>query len=172
MTTTTTPTISNGTTAVPRAPEREMPTSKSPAASAGGTAKVDALPDLAVLPDEVLALLADEAPREQQRRHAKREADFFELVREQARVLGITPARIAARLAGRIPRPPAQRPAAARPEAGGTDDDGRRHVRAKYRNPRDHAQRWSGRGGKPQWVLDHLAAEGTMEELLIPEGAL
>lgn len=38
---------------------------------------------------------------------------------------------------------------------------------AKYRNPADASQTWSGRGRKPLWVVDHLAAGGELDALSI-----
>jgi DNA-binding protein H-NS len=139
----------------------------------------DALPvDLAGMPDAVLATLAVAVPREIAARQAKREADLFAEFRERARALGVTPLRLAAalglKLSGGAPRPSLLRPASVPPDATGADD-GRRTVRPKYWS-KDRTQRWSGRGGRPQWVLDHLAAGGTLEELAIdgeaaqPEG--
>lgn len=38
-------------------------------------------------------------------------------------------------------------------------------VAVKYRNPDDPAQAWTGRGKRPQWVNDALAAGKTLEDL-------
>ncbi len=38
---------------------------------------------------------------------------------------------------------------------------------AKYQNPSDASQTWSGQGRKPQWVVDALAAGKSLESLLI-----
>lgn len=40
-------------------------------------------------------------------------------------------------------------------------------VKAKYRNPLNAEQTWTGRGRKPQWVIDQLAAGKTIESLAI-----
>lgn len=40
-------------------------------------------------------------------------------------------------------------------------------VKAKYRNPLHAEQTWTGRGRKPQWVLDQLAQGKTIESLAI-----
>ncbi|KPC50530.1 H-NS histone family protein [Amantichitinum ursilacus] len=37
----------------------------------------------------------------------------------------------------------------------------------KYRNPADHSATWSGRGRKPQWILDAVAKGGKLEDFLI-----
>lgn len=38
---------------------------------------------------------------------------------------------------------------------------------AKYRNPDDRGQTWSGRGRKPRWFADALASGVTADSLLI-----
>ena len=38
---------------------------------------------------------------------------------------------------------------------------------AKYRNPKDQAQTWSGRGRKPLWVVSELDAGIALEDLAI-----
>jgi len=50
--------------------------------------------DLQIMLDEELTLLMVEAPREFERRKAKREQEFLAAVREQMTVLGISPARL------------------------------------------------------------------------------
>lgn len=40
-------------------------------------------------------------------------------------------------------------------------------VEAKYRNPNDPSQTWSGRGRKPNWLTERLAAGATMDEFVI-----
>ncbi len=40
-------------------------------------------------------------------------------------------------------------------------------VKAKYKNPDDSNQTWTGRGRKPKWAEKHLNNGGTLEELLI-----
>lgn len=40
-------------------------------------------------------------------------------------------------------------------------------VKPKYRNPLNAEQTWTGRGRKPQWVLDQLAQGNTIESLAI-----
>ncbi len=42
---------------------------------------------------------------------------------------------------------------------------------AKYRHPENPAIGWSGRGRKPQWVIDWLAQNKPIEELRVPEAA-
>ncbi|MFT3790158.1 MAG: H-NS histone family protein [Rudaea sp.] len=43
----------------------------------------------------------------------------------------------------------------------------RRPAKAKYRNPADHAQVWSGRGKRPRWYNAALAAGKKEKDLLI-----
>lgn len=38
-------------------------------------------------------------------------------------------------------------------------------VAVKYRNPDNPAQSWSGRGKRPQWVVEALAAGKSLEDL-------
>lgn len=38
---------------------------------------------------------------------------------------------------------------------------------AKYANPADPSQTWTGRGRKPHWVQEAIAAGKTMEDLLV-----
>jgi len=40
-------------------------------------------------------------------------------------------------------------------------------VAAKYRDPNDGSQTWTGRGRKPAWVVDQLNSGRTLEDLLI-----
>ncbi len=40
-------------------------------------------------------------------------------------------------------------------------------VKAKYRNPNDFNQTWSGRGEKPAWVEEFIKDDGKLEDLLI-----
>ena len=43
----------------------------------------------------------------------------------------------------------------------------RRPAKAKYRNPADHAQTWSGRGKRPRWFSAALSAGRKEKDLLI-----
>jgi DNA-binding protein H-NS len=38
---------------------------------------------------------------------------------------------------------------------------------ARYANPADPSQTWTGRGRKPGWVIAHVAAGGAMDSLAI-----
>jgi DNA-binding protein H-NS len=119
---------------------------------------------VAALSDEALAAVIVEAQDELERRKRKREAEFFDTVRDQAQALGIPADRLMAAL-GLGGKP------AARSRTGGKPD-GRSVVRRKFWNPADHAQRWSGRGAPPKWYADHLAGGGAEDDLRIPEGAI
>lgn len=43
----------------------------------------------------------------------------------------------------------------------------RTRIAAKYANPSDSDQTWSGRGRKPRWVQEHLDSGKTLEDLAI-----
>lgn len=43
----------------------------------------------------------------------------------------------------------------------------RRPARAKFRNPADHTQTWSGRGKQPRWFSSALTAGKKEKDLLI-----
>jgi DNA-binding protein H-NS len=153
------------TTAQPTVPKPKVTPPDNGHQAADGSHAGPASPfDLATLPDEALSALADAAPRELARRKAEREEAFLKTIREGALALGLTPARLAAALAGK----------SARARAGASSGtDGRSRVKPKYWNPKDHAQRWSGRGAPPpSWFTEHLDSGGTKEECLIPEGAV
>lgn len=44
---------------------------------------------------------------------------------------------------------------------------GRRTASAKFRNPSNSSQTWTGRGRKPGWVQEHLSGGGKLEELAV-----
>jgi len=48
---------------------------------------------------------------------------------------------------------------------GGKRGAKRGPVAPQYRNPANAEQTWTGRGRKPQWVNDHLAKGGKLEDL-------
>jgi DNA-binding protein H-NS len=50
---------------------------------------------------------------------------------------------------------------------GSEGDDRRRDVPAKFRNPDNPAEIWSGRGRKPKWVEEKLNQGRTLDDLLI-----
>jgi hypothetical protein len=112
--------------------------------------------DVRKLSSAVLRVLALSVPQELERR----EAEVVDSLRTQAEALGISPERLALAIAGK-------REVRKRPE-----DDRRHVVKPLLWNPKDHAQRWSKRGAAPKWYSDHLAAGGTEEECVIPEGAV
>lgn len=143
------------------------PKDKSPLPAPGNGAATDTEPpaappvDRAALSDEQLATRVAQDQAELAARKAKREADFFALVREQARILNIPPARLTAVLRAEVA-------ASATPNP----EDRRHFVKPLLWSPKDHSQRWSKRGAAPKWYVDHIAAGGTEEECVIPEGAL
>lgn len=60
-------------------------------------------------------------------------------------------------------------PAAKKPARANTakSRDGRAKVAPKFRNPDSPEQTWTGRGRAPKWVLAHIAAGGSKEDLAI-----
>jgi DNA-binding protein H-NS len=112
------------------------------------------------LSDETLKALEAQAKAAKERRRVTLIATFREKA-QAALAFGLTPAELAAALGWKLA-----------PAARKIDTDGRHDVKPKYRHPQDPTLTWTGRGGKPQWVRDYLAAGGTMEELAIPEDAL
>ena len=42
-------------------------------------------------------------------------------------------------------------------------------IAPKYMNPADNSQTWTGRGRKPRWVEEALAAGGSIDDFLISE---
>jgi DNA-binding protein H-NS len=48
-----------------------------------------------------------------------------------------------------------------------SDDQVKRYVAPKYRNPINHLQTWTGRGKQPHWVRDAIAAGKSLDDLLI-----
>lgn len=50
---------------------------------------------------------------------------------------------------------------------GSQSTDKRRKVAPKYRHPQQQNLTWTGRGRKPRWVVEWLAAKGTLEQLVI-----
>ncbi|WML91334.1 H-NS histone family protein [Thiothrix lacustris] len=45
----------------------------------------------------------------------------------------------------------------------------KRAVKAKYSNPNNPEETWSGRGRKPVWVQEWVAAQHDLNECLIPD---
>ena len=43
----------------------------------------------------------------------------------------------------------------------------RKSVAPKYQNPNDASQTWTGRGRRPRWVEEHMAAGGTLSSVAI-----
>jgi DNA-binding protein H-NS len=117
--------------------------------------------DFTSLSDDKLSTLILEAQGERQARHDRRKAELLESFRSQAEALGLDPAKLAAALSKRGSRPRAS-----------SNGDGRSTVKPKYWNPKDHAERWAGRGAKPKWYDAHLTKGGKPDDMLIPENAI
>ena len=52
------------------------------------------------------------------------------------------------------------------------EEDHRRAVSAKYRNPDNPKETWAGRGRKPKWIEDKLAHGASLDDLLINRSAV
>jgi len=92
--------------------------------------------------DELETLAKDVETEITNRRQAERERVLAQM-RELAASIGTTPEELLRRLGK-----PAEKV-----------------VAAKYRNPDDPSQTWGGRGKRPQWVTDALAAGKTLDDL-------
>jgi len=114
--------------------------------------------DLTNLSDEALASLAVEVPREIAQRKSKAEQEFFEETRARMAVLGISWDRLRKRVPG----------GTTSGKRVTSHEDKRSAVRPKYRDPKTGST-WSGRGGAPKWLSDHIAAGGSKDELRIPD---
>jgi DNA-binding protein H-NS len=55
-------------------------------------------------------------------------------------------------------------------DGAGDVEDQRSAVAPKYRNPGSPSETWSGRGRKPKWVEEQLAAGKSLDALLIRSG--
>ena len=96
--------------------------------------------NLTALADDALAALVEQGQSEITRRRQKAEADFLAMVTETAHVLRISPARVAAAIAHKSPRP-----------RSASSADGRSDVKPVYRDPVSGAT-WSGRGQAPPFI--------------------
>jgi DNA-binding protein H-NS len=81
----------------------------------------------------------------EQRKHSERQKLIDEF-RDRARALGVTTAELMATVTGK------------RKAAKGAGV-------AKYANPADKSQTWTGKGKRPRWVHDALAAGKSLDDL-------
>lgn len=56
-------------------------------------------------------------------------------------------------------------------DANGAATPAKRKGRAKFANPDDPSKKWTGKGRKPQWLIDHLANGKTLDDLRIGKKA-
>lgn len=101
------------------------------------------LPDITKLNYDQLGELIKVATRLQVNKKQEEKAALLEAFKQQAKAKGMTLDEI---LSGKSVRKP---------------------VPAKYRNPDDASQTWTGRGRKPLWVIDALANGASMNSLEI-----
>jgi DNA-binding protein H-NS len=103
--------------------------------------------DLSKLSIEELENLVRDAQAEIVSRKEAEKQRVLDQIRELAASIGTTPEELL------------------RQQAGGRGRGAK--VEAKYRHPDDPSQTWSGRGKRPQWVNDALAAGKSLEDLAV-----
>ena len=108
--------------------------------------------DVSQLGDQELHTVMSRIQEALHGRFTTRTQEFRELAREMGYAVTLT--RIGKETTRRGPRP-------------SQEEDRRREVSAKYRNPDNHEETWAGRGRKPKWVADKLDQGTPLEELLI-----
>ncbi len=101
------------------------------------------LPDISKLSFDQLGELIKAATKRQANKKQQEKSALLETFKQQAKAKGMTLDEI---LGGKSVRKP---------------------VPAKYRNPDDASQTWTGRGRKPLWVVDALANGASMNSLEI-----
>lgn len=114
--------------------------------------------------DKDLQQAASAIKTELAHRESTNKAELLKKVKKLAAEAGVS----ISELLGKATRTPAKsgRPAAgkaARPAAG----KARGKVPAKYRNPADASQTWTGRGRQPLWVAQAISSGKSMDALLI-----
>lgn len=96
------------------------------------------------------------------KREQKNKADVLRQVEKIAKDAGLSVDEVLGRpkaaAAPAAKRKPAKAARGASKKAGG---------KAKYANPADSSQTWTGRGRKPTWVITHLDKGGALDALLI-----
>jgi len=108
--------------------------------------------DLSKLSIEELENLVRDAQAEIVSRKEADKQRVLDQIRELAASIGMTPEALLKQQAGGRGRP-----------AG----SGSGSVEAKYRHPDDPSQTWSGRGKRPHWVNEALAAGKSLEDLAV-----
>jgi len=99
------------------------------------------IPELEDLSKEVQTEIVNRKESEKQR--------VLDQIRELAGSIGMTPEELLGR------------------QSKGRAGAGTATVAAKYRNPDDPSQTWSGRGKRPIWVNDALAAGKSLDDLAV-----
>lgn len=118
--------------------------------------------DLSALNYDQLQKVADEAARRADTLRDQRLAELKEKWRLEAEDLGFTFEEVVGR--SRRRRKKAAKKRAARRGRPAKKSTGKRR-RAKYVNPDDPSQSWSGRGRRPNWLQDYLKRGGDLEAL-------
>ena len=119
--------------------------------------------DLTTMSVSELKKLETRVAREISRRKEVTKRSLLKEIKKLAEAKGLSLNEIMKEAEATLPgrkRGPAKRKNAAGAKPGGK-------LPAKYRNPANPEQGWSGHGRRPQWVLDHLAAGKPLEDLAI-----
>src|SRR5689334_2697909 len=108
--------------------------------------------DLEHLGDQELHAMMQRFKDVLQTRFTSRTQEFRELAREMGFAVTLT----------KIGKEPSRRSTRHTQE-----EDRRRGVMPKYRNPDNPSETWAGRGRKPKWVQDRLDQGASLDDLLI-----
>jgi len=105
------------------------------------------LPDISSLNYDQLSDLIEAASHLQKKKKQQEKAALLDAFKAQAKAKGMTLEEI---ISGKASTKGSRKP-----------------VPAKYRNPDDASQTWTGRGRKPLWVVDALANGASMSSIEI-----
>jgi DNA-binding protein H-NS len=112
--------------------------------------------------DKELQQAAAAVKAELVRRESSNKAELLKKVKKLAAEAGVS---ISDLLGGKPARGSAKAPRA--PKKAGAAGKPRGKVPAKYRNPANAAQTWTGRGRQPLWVAEAVGAGKSLDALLI-----
>lgn len=97
------------------------------------------------------------------RRESNNKAELLKKVKKLAAEAGVS----ISDLLGKAGRGPAKAGRAPKKAAAAPSSKPRGKVPAKYRNPANTAQTWTGRGRQPLWVAEAIGAGKSLDSLLI-----
>ena len=105
------------------------------------------------------------------KREAAGKKSLLKRMQQLAAEQGLTLADVLPSVAPVQPAPPKKLERKGKGKATGAVTGKKAEVKAKYANPADAAVTWSGRGRKPGWVNDWLAAGKNLGDLEIQKAA-